>query len=605
VTALRFEDFQGLIPRRSSRLLPPMAATTARNMKLIQGEARGFRALRQAADFTSEYFTVRRAFRIPRAGYDDDLWLTFDSRDVDVVRSTIVNDSYDRYYWAGDGTPKYNTLQRIIDGEDAFTLGIPQPDTAPTVTPPGAGDSTRAYLYTFVSAYGEEGPPSDPTLATGDAGTWTIANLDTTPVDGATKNITKKRIYRTVVGNNSALYFFVAEVDLATTSYDDSITDDVVALNDPVQSTSWVGPPADLEGFVVMPNGYLVGWVGRRLVFSEPYRPHAWPAEYELSTEFEIVGLAVWGNTLFIGTTSNPYIGQGVTPAAFTNTKMDTVEPCMSRRSIVATVAGVYYASINGLVLANSNGTVQITKDLVTKEEWKRYTPEGIFAAQYGLQYIAFCSDSFGFVFDPTEEKAKLVELDRFSNVEGIEADRYNGTVYVIKQDRAWEWDPENSERLYWRWKSKVFHLPNFVNFGAAKIKFDSGDNDVTEDVQGYYGPYNRARFAAGQLNPMNGCPIGGVFKRGLVPNWTEAENRCPIGGSALYPINAMLFQSPAVRLIAYAKGEVVFDYVTFNENIIRLPSGFKHDVWQFEMVSNTNVYSLQVAETGKELSKV
>jgi hypothetical protein len=42
-----------------------------------------------------------------------------------------------------------------------------------------------------------------------------------------------------------------------------------------------------------------------------------------------------------------------------------------------------------------------------------------------------------------------------------------------------------------------------------------------------------------------------------------------------------------------------------FTEAIIRLPAGFKHDVWQFEMVGNASVYSLTVAETGKELAAV
>jgi hypothetical protein len=61
MTAIKLEGFSGLMPRVSRRLLPPMAATTARNTKLLQGELRGFRTPREFADFTGEYFTVRRA----------------------------------------------------------------------------------------------------------------------------------------------------------------------------------------------------------------------------------------------------------------------------------------------------------------------------------------------------------------------------------------------------------------------------------------------------------------------------------------------------------------------------------------------------------------
>ena len=606
MTAIKLEGFSGLMPRVSRRLLPPMAATTARNTKLLQGELRGFRTPREIADFTGEYFTVRRAYRIPQQDYDD-VWLLFDSRDVDIVRSPIINDSFNRYYWAGDGAPKYATLQMIADGDTPWLLGIPQPDNPPTVNSAlGYGEHTRAYLYTFVSAYGEEGQPSEPTIEDGDDEPWTISNMDTTPQDQAQRNITKKYIYRTVPGNNSSTFFFVDEVALDVTTYIDSKTDEEVAANPVLESTTWAMPPEDMEGFVVMPNGYMVGWVGRRLVFSEQYRPHAWPAEYELATEFEIVGLVVWGSTLLIGTASNPYMGQGVTPAAFTMQKMDAVEPCLSRRGMVATVAGAYYPSINGLVLANSQGTQIITQDLLTKEEWAQYNPEDIYAAQLGLQYIAFNSPSFGFVFNPTEQQARLVELDRFDDVEGIETDRYTGNVYLIQGDRAFDWDPEGDvERLNWRWKTKEFHFPKPLNFGAFKIKFETEAADVSADVISHYGAYNLLRFAAGPLDTIGGHAINGIQGAGEVDDWTEPEILQALGGSPLYPLTFMSFQSSTIRFIAYANRVAVLDTMVTDENIVRMPSGFKRDIWQFELVGNTNCYSVAIAETGRELAKV
>lgn len=607
MTALKLEGFMGLIPRVSDRLLPNSAATTARNTKLLSGEARGYRVPREVKDLTGEAFTVQRAYRIPYIyeEEEEEVWLAFDSRNVDIVRSPLVNDTFDRYFWAGDGAPKYNTRARIIAGSPPFLLGIPVPDTAPTVSAPGGSDSSRSYVYTFVSAYGEEGPPSVPSaVTTGGTGTWTIGALDTTPADAASRNITAKRIYRTVPGNTSSLFFFVAEVTLATTSYNDTFADDVVALNNTLESTSWVAPPSDMEGFVAMPNGFLVGWVGRRLLFSEPYRPHAWPAEYEVGTEFEIVGLSVWGNTLVIGTKSNPYIGMGTSPAAFTTQKTDSIMPCLSRRGMVATDSGVYFPSINGLALVNGPVPVVATQHLMTKQEWQaRYSPTTIYASSFGQQYIGFVNESFGFSFNPSEPASQLVDIDRFDDVVGIETDRYNGTVYLIYGDRVYEWDPEASERLYWRWKSKVFHLPKPVNFGAAKIKFFDEDDDVTADVTGYYAPYNTARFAAGRLNTIAGHAIGIAQGKGLVAGWAEPENRLPIGGSLLYPINFMVSSISSVRFTMYADGEVVFDKIITDQNIIRLPAGFKKDIYQFEFVSNTDMYSFTIAETGKELA--
>jgi hypothetical protein len=242
----------------------------------------------------------------------------------------------------------------------------------------------------------------------------------------------------------------------------------------------------------------------------------------------------------------------------------------------------------------------------LTREEWfSRYFPETLYAASYGLQYIAFSDESNAFIFNPTEPTARLVELDRFDDVLGIETDRYNGLVYLIYQDRVWEFDPQNSERVYWRWKSKKFHLPKPLNFGALKIKFETGDVDVTEDIEDYYGPYNKARFDAGSLDTLNGHALHGVENAGLVPGWTEPENRMPLGGGPLYPLNDLGLEQSGVRFIAYANDEKVFDKIIRNEQMVRLPAGFKKDIWQFEMISNTTVYSVSIAETGRELEKV
>ena len=620
---IKLEDFGGMIPRMSPRLLPNQVGTLARNTKLLNGELRGFRAPRQIADLTYEAFTVRRARRIE---YNDQYygegehWINFDSQDVDIVRSPIVNDRFDRYYWAGDGRPKYNTLNRILHGLDPYYLGVPAPISAPTVTPPAGSDETRTYVVTFVSAYGEESGPSPYTVATGNAGTWVVSNLPTVVADEANRYVTHKRIYRTVIGNNSALYYLLDTVALSDTTYNDTSADDVVVLNNTLESTSWALPPDDLEGFALMPNGYLVGWSGRRLCFSEAYRPHAWPAEYELSTEFEIVGLCVWGSTLIIGTKSQPYLGQGVTPASFTMQKMDAVEPCLSRRGMAATVAGAYYPSINGIALINSSGVQVVTQDLLTKEEWSKYNPANMFAATLGMQYIAFNSSNFGLVFNPTEPKTKLVELDRFTDVNGIETDRYTGDVNLIIADRIYAWDPEDVERLWWRWRSKEFHLPKNVNFGAVKIKFNTEDYSIGADITATYGAYNDERFDDGALNTLAGHPLADnqvIYATDMYGEWTDEEfsydalipqYRTPLGGGPSYPLVSMSEQIGAVRFIAYTldgpERTKRFDRVVYNEDIIRMPTGFKEDVWQFEIIGNSHVYSVTIGETGKDLGK-
>lgn len=621
---IKFEAFQGLVPRTSPRLLPAMNASIARNTKLLSGEIRGFREPDEEANLSADANPLGRAMRVPNT--PSDAWLAFQSQNVDIIRSPLVNDTFDRYYWAGDGRPKMRTGDDIKSGSNTngFWLGVPAPASAPTVDPPAGTEETRAYVYTFVTNYGEEGPPSPPTIATGnEAGGWDITTATTVPDQGnrAFDNGTKK-IYRTVPGNVSTEFFFVDEVPLTTVTYTDNETNETVGVTDPLNTESFVEPPSDLEGFVVMPNGYLVGWVGKRLVFSEPYRPHAWPAEYELATEFPIVGLGVVGATLVVCTQSQPYFGQGVTPESFTMQKLDAVEPCLSRRSIVSTTAGVVYASVNGLALANSAGVNVVTKDLFTKKEWSDLNPQNLFAAALGLQYIAFNSANFGFIVDPENPMQRHVELDNFSDVEGIETDRYSGDVLLLSNGRVYNWDPESVIRLNWRWKSKTIQTPKPVNFGAVRVKFDVGDISQALPVETLYRPYNELLFtrisalpgSLARLNTLNGQPLGGSPAKpqtGLVPEYpTLIETRQPLGGSLLYDLSYLQLVTASVRLLVHIHPdsgieEVIFDKQIFDESIVRLPTGFKSDLWAFEMIGNTNVYSLQVAETPNELAEV
>ena len=105
-------------------------------------------------------------------------------------------------------------------------------------------------------------------------------------------------------------------------------------------------------------------------------------------------------------------------------------------------------------------------------------------------------------------------------------------------------------------------------------------------------------------LNTLNEYPLGAAKKRAII-GWTEAQNRGPLGGSELYNFSPPLNSQPAItRFKAWAGGELIYDSTIIDESIMRLPTGFKRDVWQFELSSNSNVYSVTIAGTGRELAK-
>src|SRR5262249_47765814 len=176
------------------------------------------------------------------------------------------------------------------------------PETAPTVTPSGGSSSineTISYVYTWVTVNGEEGPPS-PATTTNDKSDalYTIGLTAPLPADTANRNLTKTRIYRSVVSAQGVpTFYFVDEIPITTLTYADDhavLTDALVINNEQLPSTTWAGPPADLQGLIGLANGMLAGWRFNEVWFCEPYNPHAWPPAYVIAVEGNIVGLGVF-----------------------------------------------------------------------------------------------------------------------------------------------------------------------------------------------------------------------------------------------------------------------------------------------------------------------
>lgn len=622
MSSIRIENFAGVAPRYSARLLPKNGAQIAANAKLLSGELRGLHETQLLYDFNplSPPNPILRAFRLPQTVAapipitNSDQWIGFADANVDFARTPVLQDSFERYYWTGDsfrlsGVPQYNTRARINAASPSFALGIPTPVNSPTVTPPAGLNLTRAYLYTFVSAYGEEGPPCLPTTATGTNGTWTITGFDTTIPSASNYNITTVRIYRTVSGTTQTEYYHVDDISLGTTTFSDTADDAVIALNFTIPSITWTTPPTDLQGIISHPGGFMVGFSGRDLWMSEPYQPHAWPVQYVQTMQTEIVGIAIFNNCIIVTTTSHPYVGTGMSPLSVTMQKLDSIDPCVSRRSMATTLAGVFYASPQGIIMNDSTQSTLVTQQLFTREEWQeQFSPTTVYAVPYGMQYIAFDTTASGFIFSPNEESAPLTTLDRFSNVSGIQIDSYSGDVYIVQAQQVRLWDPPASSPYEYTWLSKQFDLPKPVNFGAFKLKFAANPFVISASQLQDYITFNNGRIAS-PLNPLNWAALN-TARQTPVTGSVLPQIKNPLGGSPLYPVGSLLKPPAAVNVTVYARDLASnwiaqYTQTVTTEVTYRLPAGFKSDGWQIQLIGNTNVYSFAIAETPKELATV
>ena len=195
MTALTIKAFRGQVPRISDRLLEPNRAKTAVNCKITAGRLDPLRGL--GLELTSSMQAIKTIYRyrVWSGSTFSDYWLTWQS-DVDAVLSPIANDSLGRLYFTSeDFEPRMTTLAKAIGLSEPypsqwFALGVFAPTTKPSVASAGGSGTqeARTYLYTYVTALGEESAPSLPSdVITGFInGTWTVGSMQTAPPNSGT-----------------------------------------------------------------------------------------------------------------------------------------------------------------------------------------------------------------------------------------------------------------------------------------------------------------------------------------------------------------------------------------------------------------------------------
>lgn len=390
------------------------------------------------------------------------------------------------------------TIKVSVDATGASTSGSITNGATFNATTDALPDFSTSYVYTFVSSYGEEGPPSaaSTVLTTDDNAVITVSNLSTA---GAKSNNNfgssagTKRIYRSNTGSNTTAFQFVAEVAMATTSYDDTSDNDELA--EVIPSYYWVAPPDDdtnvypdgpMKGLTALPNGIMAGFTGKRICFSEPFLPHAWPTSYRTAIEDNIVGMKAVGNGLIVTTEGSPYLVAGSDPASMSAIKIESTQACLSKTSMVDMGQYVIYAGAEGLVAAAGTDVQIITEGLISPDQWQStYYPSTINATLWKGRYLGFYNTGSGFggfIFDPRGGKNALTELTASALIRGTFTDPDDGNAYLIIANQIKKFQGGTTDQTY-TWKSKDFVPPKPTSMGFVKV--DAEAFPVTVKVYG------------------------------------------------------------------------------------------------------------------------
>ncbi|MBA4141931.1 MAG: hypothetical protein H0X43_02770 [Nitrosospira sp.] len=187
----RIAGFSGLVPRLAKQLIAHNQAQVATNCDLTSGDLRprnGPKAVFSPVIGND----IVSMFRMEKDG--NEKWLAWD-RDVDVARSPVAGNKPRRFYYTGDGEPRVSDYATATAGDGpypsgCYVLGVTAPVTAPALTPSGGVGAiiTRAYVYTFVTQWGEESKPSPASAVTSGKtdDNWAVSGMDTVPPNDGT-----------------------------------------------------------------------------------------------------------------------------------------------------------------------------------------------------------------------------------------------------------------------------------------------------------------------------------------------------------------------------------------------------------------------------------
>lgn len=484
---IRIQAPQGILPRYNPRLLNNNQAQKAFNCVLDQGDCRPLKDTIEKQSLTSSTKTV----------FKYGSWRQFDNY-ASVIRSPVDAGDY-RYYWTDENGGGYKTEE----GKGALPLGVPQPDTGPSLTKGGSSSEdnplrSSVYVYTRVTAWGEESAPSGPSgVMDVYDGEW-IEFSDIS--DGESSHVTHYRIYRTIGGHTGSVYVAVPfQTTAGDIIYDgdnnikyDIPKGDIGDMKDGLRDADltvsmevldWLEPPSDMKFLTDLGNGIMMGASGKEVVFSALWAPYAYPLAYRYNLDSQVTGVGHVAGIPVAFTKYSTYIFDGSTPDSFQQRKISETQGCVSHLSICSTLDGVLFASREGLCVANPNGVNILSLPVWLREQWKEMDINNLIGAYFNKRYYGFFKgDKKGFIFSLNDIEQSIVEFELDDDVVNVYVEGDGGHLYIVFEGHLDEFDV--GDNLTSQWKSKIFRVGP-INFSSFKIVGDEGDSKITFYVDG------------------------------------------------------------------------------------------------------------------------
>jgi hypothetical protein len=357
----------------------------------------------------------------------------------------------------------------------------------------------------------------------------------------------------------------------------------------PLTSDNYEPPPENLKGLLAVQNNILVGFVGNQLFFSEPNQPHAWPKKYALTFDSDIVAVGAVTGYIVVLTETYPYRVSGSEPAVMVYARVDTLFPCLSKRSVVNMGYGLAYSTHGGIAIYDpTQGADLVTKFVHDWDTWPvLLDPASIVAIFYNGKYFASHSQD-GLIFERDDKVGGFFVKVRYRFDAAWNDPLTNRMYYTVGTGGLiYEWDSATQPLAPLDWKSKVIVNQEYINIGAARViaDFDIDETEI-EAIEAFNAAviaYNQAVWAS---NPELGTINSYLFNTAVLNGDNLTQNQLPVPG----------FLPVTFRL--WANKKLVFQGTVFDQEIFRLPSGYRSDTFEVGVAGSARIRAIHLGET-------
>lgn len=406
-----------------------------------------------------------------------------------------------------------------------------------------------------------------------------------------------------------AAYYDVSESPDDTPRYWGEInydfTDDftVSNLSTIVPSEEYDPPPSDMQGLIVAHNNILAGFFENQLCFSFPDTPHAWPEKYRLTFDSPIVAIQAVAGYILVLTEEYPYQVSGNDPATMVSARIDTLYPCLSKRSVVNMGYGVVWATHGGLATYSpASGIDLITKFVHDWDTWNDTLDASTLIGHfYNGKYFGSHS-SRSFIFERDDKVGGyFVSIDyRFS---AAYTDPQSGIMYYVSgtDGNIYEWDNGNQVLSPLEWKSKTIVTKDYMNLGAARVIADFQTPDAeAANIAAYNATvpaYNNAIWVASvQLGCVNGP--SDYLDAGVRQTPFGTLNSMTINGDPLTRREKDITGVLPITFKLWVEKQLVFQGTVQTDDIFRLPTGYRSDTFEIGVSGSARIRAIHIGET-------